>query len=259
MKRLFLAGVAGLLALTAAAPTPSPAPAAVPAAAAKAKPLAPFSAAGTLNLGGESSGKTMTFHTDMRVLHRDTRWRIDVSNVTANASDPNANSMMAAFLPKGTISLLIDPGKKLITMWSTMHPLYFQTKMALPTSKTKTTHASGSPFDLNGLSSLTQYDVMNDTFSLTGHQTLNGRMASLFHFTSQTQKHGGKLEDVSGDLALADDLAGVPIHLALTAKGGLNGTMAIDLTSVSSGAPAANMFAPPAKYKKTTQPFEVLH
>ncbi len=237
-----------LVVLTAATPTP--------------QALAPFTAAGSLSVNAKREpDKTAAFQTAVRVLHRDTRWRIDVSNMTATASDPKTNAAAAQFLPKGTISLIIDPAKKLITTWSSMHALYFQTKMALPpAAKKKTTQATQSPLD--ALNSLTQYDVLSESFALIGHQPVNGRTASVYHFTAQTQKHGGKPLNVTAGLALADDLHGVPIHLDFTASdtaSAQSATVQIDLTAISLTAPEDALFHPPAGYKKTAQPLAVLH
>lgn len=233
MNRFIACGAAALLLLGATPAKPAPMPA--------------FSATGTMTAGGESAGKSGTFQTSVQVMHRTNLWRIDVFKV-------------AQLLPKGTITALIDQANGTFTVWTSSGNRFYRSKLALPHPK-KTTKQStpSSPWTnaLNMLNSMTQYDVMNETFALVGHQQVNGRMASVFHITSQTQKHGGKLQQATADLALADDLSGIPIHLSVTAKGDATGSLQLDLSAISTLAPDAKLFTVPRGYKKTAQLFDV--
>lgn len=245
MKRLPLAVIVAACTLVAATP-PATVTVTLPA----------FSATGTMVAKGTSpDGKNGTLQTQMRVLHRDKRWRIDLLQIAATADDPMMNAF-AQLLPKSALTFVADPAAKTLTIWSGAHPLYYQTALAIPKPH-PSPHSSASPTPvwdnvMKQLNSMTQYDAFNESFTLTGHQTVNGHMASVYHFTSQMQKHGAKPQTTTGDVAFADDLSGLPLHLTADFKGDAAANVAIDLTQVSKEAPAAAQFVPPAGYKRTT-------
>lgn len=248
MMRLFAGGTFAVLLLAAAAPA--------------AKPMPPFSATGSLRADVQASAKSGTFETDIRVLHAGSRTRADLLKIVLSTSDPNGNAMLAQMVPKGVLSIVVNQSTNAYAVWSSRHSLYFHGTFALPHAapKNKTSKRAASPWTnvLKGLNALTQYDVLNNTFSLAGHQAVNGRPASLFRFTSQTQKHGGKLEDVTGELALADDLSGIPIHFKADATGPIAGGVQIDLASIVTGTPNPALLAPPRGYKRTKNFMEIL-
>ena len=241
-----------LVMASAAAPTPAPQPS-----------MPSFSATGTMNLKGQTpDGKSGTVQIQMRVAHRNLLTRVDVLRIVAAADDPNANTMMAQFIPKGTITVVVDQSKSLLTIWSSSHPYYYQSKLAVPkpTQKNNGKSSSSSIWTAisNGLSSMTKYDSYSSSIDLTGHKTVNGHTASVFAFTHKSQKHGEPAQTSSGTFALADDLNGIPLHADVTATGGPVASVSADLTQVSTSAPPASTFAIPKGYKKTTQLMNVL-
>lgn len=221
-----------------------------------------FSATGTMSVKGTApDGKSGGLQIDMRVQHRDRLTRIDVLHITSLSTDQNANPLLAQLLPKGTIGVVIDQSKSLMTIWSTAHSLYYQTKLALPKAVTK--HASKSGTSIwttisNGLTSMTQYDSYSSSMDLTGHKTVNGHMASVFAFSNKSQKHGQKPQSTTGTFALADDLHGIPLHVDVSASAGALASATADLTQVTTTPPATTAFAIPKGYKKTTQLMQVL-
>jgi hypothetical protein len=228
-----------------------------PASSPAAAPLQGFSAQGTLAVQAMVEGSAFNFAADVAVMNSKRRVRIDVLHLTMSGSDPNQNAVMAQFVPQGTVTLVYDQGSGTTTLWSEQKRVYYQTKMrAAPTPRAtptpKPTATASSPIDqlLRATKSITEYDVLTQTLTLVGHQPINGHTSSLFHFALQSQKHGGKLQDVSGDLALADDLSGIPIRFWVTAKGDHEGSLKLDLVSASATLPDASVFVVPAGYKK---------
>lgn len=258
MRFLFAAVVTCALALPAAisvqaqtaAPTPSP------------TPIQGFSARGTLAVQAQFAGTPMTLGTEIAVMSSKRRVRIDLLSVSLSGGGPSASSMLPP-LPQGAITLVYDQSTGLTTIWSDQRRIYYQTKSKLTTPKPTPTPSStpGSGFDqfLRSTKSFTEYDVFNSSMALVGHQPINGHTSSLFHFTVQSQKHGKKEEDLSGDLALADDLSGLPIRLWLIGKGEHDGSIKLDLVSSSLTPPNDSVFALPRGYRRVKDMMEFLN
>jgi hypothetical protein len=259
-----------LLATVLAGATPSPAPSAIVPAAATPKPvvLTSFSATGKLTVQADATGKTINFEADMAVLRRPNLVRIDLQKLSIASQDPTTQMMLSQMLPRGGVSVLLDQRSNMLTIWSAQTHRYYRSKLILVRSKTaRAPKAKATPapkksnFDvMNLLARMTQYDVYSQSFALTGHQTVNGHMASMFHLSSRTQKHGDrKVEGVEADLAFADDLSGIPLHLSMDATGNMNANLHADLLTIAAAAPSISLFRIPAGYKAAKSPLEVLH
>lgn len=249
--------------LIAAAPTPTPTP---------ARPtLTAFSSTGRLVAKATVSEKTVNIQADVATWRRGGLLRVDLQKLAVSAADPASNAMLSQMIPAGGITAVFDQRTQMLTLWSTQTRTYYRTKVNFTAPKPKATpkpKASPSPKAspasvlsriLDATNSMTQYDVYSETVELTGHQPVNGHMASVFHFSSKSQKHGGKLQQASGDLALADDLSGIPVRFALEATGNVAGNVNIDLLSISTSTPDANLFVLPAGYKQVKNFLDVLH
>jgi len=123
-----------------------------------------------------------------------------------------------------------DRNTKTTTVWSDQKREYYQSKNApkhKATAAQKPQQPAVSPIDqiLKATHSTTEYDTFSESLNLTGHQTINGHMSSVFHLTMQTQKHGGPLRDLTGDMAFADDLSGIPVRFWVTMKGAVDGAV----------------------------------
>ncbi|MEO6912552.1 MAG: hypothetical protein ABI182_00850 [Candidatus Baltobacteraceae bacterium] len=236
------------------APTPSP------------TPLQGFSAIGTLTLQAEVPGAPMNFAAEIAVMSKARRIRLDVLHAKVVGSAPAGSTTMAQVLPRGTITLVFDQRSQTFTIWSEQKRVYYQMKMhtfpgrkAVPNPKAAPT-PSASPIDqlLRATKTITEYDVFNESLALVGHQHVNGHAASLFHFTFQSQKHGDKPADISGDLALADDLSGIPVRLWIAVKAPVAADLKLDLLSATTTPPTDSAFAVPVGYKKVDHILKVL-
>lgn len=266
MTRNFIAGAvffaaAVLTVFPAHAQTAPPAPTASPA------PIRGFSATGTLAVDAQMSPGPIHFDATVGVMNGGRKVRIDLIHIAMSGADSGAGAMMANFLPGGVVSVVYDQSAGTMTIWSVQKRLYYQTKISAFTPKPSKTKAApkkaaanNSPIDsiLRGTKSFTEYDTFTQSLSLVGHQPINGHTSSVFHFTMQAQKHGGKLQDTSGDLAFADDLSGIPVRFWIDTKGEVSASMHLDLTSASLQQPPASAFAVPAGYKKARSPMELL-
>ncbi|HEY9180909.1 MAG TPA: hypothetical protein VIO32_09325 [Candidatus Baltobacteraceae bacterium] len=243
--------------LLGASPSPSPRPA-----------LTAFSGTGRLTSQVEFTGKSMGLQADVAMWARPGLVRLDLQKMALSSQDPSQNALLTQLLPTGGVTALFNLKTQMMTVWSSQSHSYYTSTLNLlrPKSKPsgkpkpKATPAPNSPMNafLKGLDSMTQYDVYSETIELTGHQPVNGHMASVFHFISKTQKHGGKLETINGNLALADDLSGIPLQLALDATGSMTGTMKMDLLTFAPSTPALSLFSVPAGYTKAKSILDVV-
>ncbi len=251
-------GTALALAIALCAGSPAPAQTATPAPS--PTPFQGFTATGTLAVQAQVSGAPVNVDARVAVMTKAHRIRMDVLHLEMSAGDPSA-SAMSALLPRGTITMVYDQPSTTMTIWSEQKRVYYQMKLhSTSIRKPAPNHTSSSQIDqfLGATKTLTEYDVLSQTLTLVGHLPVNGHTASMMHFTIQSQKHGGKLQDLSGDLAFADDLSGIPVRFWITAKGAFNGSTKLDLLSASTTPPNNSVFAVPAGYKKVDKILEVL-
>lgn len=232
--------------------------------------LTNFSGTGTLSGQATVADKTAGFGADLAVWRRANLLRIDLRKLTTSSQDPTSNALLSQLLPTGGVTLVFDQRSGMMTLWSSATHTYYRTKMTYTMPKTKPTpkpkasakpKTPGSALDMimKAAQNMTQYDVYSQSFELTGHQPVNGHMASVFHFISRTQKHADKLQQLDGNLALADDLSGIPLQFVATATGKMNGNLHADLLTITTAAPDAQLFALPKGYKPVKSPLEVLH
>jgi hypothetical protein len=242
---VFTVVIASLL-TTAAAPPPvsSPAPAATP------KPLSSFSAPGWLTVRAAAREKVATLKAVIRLERLGALTRIDLGDVSATAD--NGKGAVTQPFPAGAITAVLDQGRRLFSVWSSRSPIYYESKLTLSTSSAATA--------VNEMSALTKYQLLSFALNLTGRQLVDGHVASTFAFESKAQKHGGKVQNAAGHVALADGLAGMPIHADLTLGAGAPSTVTLqlDFTSISTNAPPLPEFTRPPGYKRTTNPLAVL-
>lgn len=263
MVRYFSVFIAACF-LLGASPSPSPSPTASPR-----PPITAFSGTGRMTAQAEFSGKNVGVQADVAVWARSGLVRLDMQKLSLSSQDPAQNALLTQLLPTGGVTAVFNQKTQMVTVWSSQSRSYYTTKLSFPhpkataTPKPQKPKATPSPKPpmvsiMNALDSMTQYDVYSETFELTGHQPVNNHLASVFHFLSKTQKHGGKLETVDGTLALADDLSGVPLQLVVQATGNVNGNAHLDLLSFSTVTPDAMLFRVPAGYTKAKSILDVV-
>jgi hypothetical protein len=253
-----------LLALVAAAslatatpsPSSSPSPAAQPAWTPYPRPRAvtAFTARGRLTLQATSAGKATNFEIDLGVMRRTGLVRIDLEKIRISADDPMADALLQQLVPRGGVSIVFDQKTQMVTIWSSQTHVYFRSKFSfkrpslVPTprpSPTPKRAASPSIFE-----PLTQFDVYRQSLELTGHEPVNGHPASVYSFNVRMQKHGGKMQEIDGTAAFAEDLAGIPLQLVLTGTGGSTGNLRADLLLITPASPPVSLFAVPKGYRK---------
>ncbi|GAC1356183.1 MAG: hypothetical protein NVSMB31_16800 [Vulcanimicrobiaceae bacterium] len=260
-----LIGCVPALAQTAApAATPAPASSPTPAAVRPSTPFSAFSGKGTLAVEAMVSDSPLKLGVEIAVMYGTHKLRVDLLHLDMSGNSPSTGAMMTQLLPQGTITLVYDQKTGTATLWSEQKHLYYQTKVGNVRHASKPTphptEPQVSPLDqiLHATKTITEYDLFNQSISLVGHQAVNGHMSTLFRYTQQSQKHADKLQDVSGEVALADDLSGIPIRFWATAKGKYDGSVKLDLLSASLAQPAASVFAIPRGYKKVKEIMELL-
>lgn len=247
----FLCGVFLSSALTiAAAPAPRPAP----SQTATPNPLTSFSAAGWLSLKAVSREKIASLRAVIRVSHEHLLTRIDLGNVNATANDGKGE--VAQPFPSGTLTIVIDQGKRIFTLWSSRRPLYYESALT-PSMSVSISNATNV---VSEMSAFTKFQLLSFSLNLIGHQPIDGHAASVFEIDSKVQKQGGKIQNTIGHVALADDLSGLPIHADVTIGAGEPSTvtMQMDLTAISTGAPALSQFMVPKAYKRTKRMLQIL-
>jgi hypothetical protein len=242
MRSLFCTAIVASLFTLGAAPSPQP--------SATPNPLSSFSAAGWVSLRAVNKDKIATITAEIQFAHSGLMTRIDLGDVSATAN--NGKGEVAKPFPEGMLSVVIDQAKGLFTVWSSRRPLYYESKFAL-----STWNAANA---FNETSAFTKYQVLGFSLNLTGHQIVDGHMASIFELTSKVQKQGGRMQNTVGHVAFADDLSGLPIHEDLTIGPGEPSTVTLqaDLTRVSPNPPPASDFSVPSGYKKTSNFIELL-
>jgi hypothetical protein len=230
-------------ALASAPPPPRPLP--------TENPLTSFSAVGSLSARAANLKKVAMVQAEIRFAHRNALTRIDLLDLSLTANNGSGNTVVIP-VPAGTISAVFDLANRVVVVWSSRRPLYYRTKF--------TFSRFGGASAINRLSALTKYDVLSFSFYLVDHELIDGHEASFFTFDAKTQHHGGKVQQLTGHVALADDLAGLPIHADLTLGSGTPSTVTLrmDLSSISTGAPLMSQFAAPKGYKRTAKLAEVL-
>lgn len=234
-----------------AAPAPTPSP----------TPLAGFTSRGTLSIEADVMSNAISLNAEVAVRAKSGHIRLDVLKFATSGAQ-GSNAMVNQFLPTGTVSVVYDQRTKTTTVWSDSKREYYQSKTT-PRPKAKATpkpkESEQSPLDqiLKVTRSVTEYDTFASSMNLVGHQMINGHIASLFHLTIQSQKHGGKLYDLTGDMAFADDLSGIPVRAWITSKGEFNGAVKLDLLSASTEVADSSVFKLPGGYKRVTSFMEL--
>lgn len=240
-----------LVARPAAAQTATPAP--VPT------PLAGFSARGTLAAEAIVSGNPATLSAEVAVMSAKGRVRLDLLHLDSEKGS-FVSVMIGSLNQNGGVTLVYDYASKKMTVWSVANRSYFQSKWQSLAPHRVAAQPAASPLDqiLGFTKSGTEYDSLNQTIALVGHQPVNGHVSSVFHYTMQSQKHGGKMQDLTGDFALADDLSGVPVRFWATMKGAQEGSVKLDLVSAQLTPPPASAFAVPPGYKRVSSIMQVM-
>jgi len=160
-------------------------------------PFQGFSARGTLAVETQVSGSPIKLGAEVAVMSSMQRVRIDVLRLDMSGNDASAGATTSQFLPQGTIALVYDQSSRTMTFWSEQRRVYYQTNMGIapkpkasPASKPTTaaqpkptttaapkpTATPSSPIDqlLRATKSITEFDVLNQSLTLVGHQPLNG-------------------------------------------------------------------------------------
>ena len=228
-----------------------------------------FSAKGSAVAQLLISGMGLNMGADISLFSRGQQFRVDVSHLSAPRTNQLINALVQQFMPQGSFTVVLDRAAKTATLWSADKHLYYVNSMSTTagTSSTQTpaSLATGVLFDsqigmvMQILKSVKDYSIYEMSARLSGRGTANGHPVTIVQYTIRTQKRGGPLSAMSGDVDLADDEQGLPVRLTSAMQGkNIKGSFRLDFRQLSAAAPDPSSFAVPAGYTQTNDPAQIL-
>jgi hypothetical protein len=209
------------------------------------------------------AGAPLTLAANVAFEERGSRVRLDILSVGLQGNTSGITGMMATQLfPAGGFTVVFNRGDSTYAVWSAARHAYYIGGGANPAPTPTPTPApspSASPrgdlFGLFGpLRSLKDDQTLSLTVALTGHATLFGHPVSNVHYAFVRTTLAGDTTDVHGDLAVAEDLNGVPLQLTASAvaKGIPQSSLRIELPQLEKRLPPETDFLPPPGYTRVT-------
>jgi hypothetical protein len=207
------------------------------------------------------AGAPLTLAANVAFEERGTRVRLDILSVGLQGNTSGLTGMMATQLfPAGGFTIVYNRSDSTYTVWSAARHAYFIGGGPNPTpTPTPAPSPSATPrgdlFGLFGpLRSLKDDRTLSLTVALTGHSTLFGHPVSNVHYAFLRTTLTGDTMDVHGDLAVAEDLNGVPLQLTASAvaKGIPQSSLRIELPQLEKRIPSESDFEPPLGYARVT-------
>jgi len=227
-----------------------------------------FTGRGSAVIQAVFGGMKLNLGADIGLMMRGQALRLDVSRFSAPGSDAMMGALVQQFLPQGSFTAVIDRGTHTVTLWSNDRRLYYvhaaNASASTSTDSSASGNAVGAVFDIQAgsmlqiLKSIKDYSVYDMSARLGGHGNVNGHSATTIQYSIRTQKRGGALSTMSGDIALADDAQGLPVRITSAMRGkNFNGSFRLDFSSLSASAPDASAFAVPAGFTQTSDPSQI--
>ncbi len=212
----------------------------------------------------DQPGNPMSLTANADAMGSKRRFRLDLLGVALTSRDPKMQAAATKYLPQGTITFVYDSGT--LMLWSDRKRVYYVSKGGLQAPRTRPTPAKSpspapaSPFGgiLTLTRSVTQYEMFSQSVNLVGHRPVNGHMSTVFHFEQHSKKRGETPLQMTGDIAFADDMSGIPVRLWTNMKYIFDGSFKLDLTDVSTTPPDARVFSVPRGYRKVGSFVDVL-
>ena len=215
------------------------------------------------------SGMGLNMGADISLFSRGQQFRVDFSHLSAPGTNPLINALVQQFMPQGSFTIVLDRAAKTATLWSADKRLYYvnSTSRSAGTSgnETPSSVATGVIADaqvgtvVQFLKSVKDYSIYEMSARLSGRGTANGHPVTIVQYSLRTQKRGGPLSAMSGEVDLADDEQGLPVRLTSAIQGkNIKGSFRFDFSQVSAVAPNPSSFAVPAGYTQTNDPAQIL-
>ena len=228
-----------------------------------------FSGRGNVVIQAVFGGIKINLGADIGLMMRGQETRVDVSRFSVPGSDPTMGALIQQFLPQGAFTAVIDRATHTVTLWSNDRRMYYVHELnSASTGTTSSNSAAGSAvgavFDVQAggllsiLKSIKDYSLYDMSAHLSGKGNLNGHPVTTLQYSIREQKRGGALSSLSGDMALADDVGGLPVRITSAMRGkNFNGSFRLDFSSLSAAAPDASAFAVPAGFTQTNDPSQI--
>ncbi|MDQ6826446.1 MAG: hypothetical protein M3Z14_04500 [Candidatus Eremiobacteraeota bacterium] len=213
-----------------------------------------FSAKGTVVAQASFSGQRFNLGMDIGVMQRGNLYRIDIDRIALPGADPAVSALAAQFLPQGSFSALYDYSSRRMTVWSNANKTYTVRESkagAAATPQNATT--AGGPDIFKALTfgkDVQKYKVYELSTRLTGPSQANGHRTHAVALAFRMQPNSGQAVEASGTLNFADDLDGFLTRASFAFRQPQQGSLQVDLTSVTRSAPAETLFAIPDGYRK---------
>jgi len=223
-----------------------------------------FTAHGTMVAQVVFSGTKINLGGDIAMMSRGQQLRFDLLRLSIPGSEPTLNALLTQFLPQGGISAVLDQTTGNTTVWSESRRKFYvfagnKAQVAAPNASS----ASALPGPAGSIVQMLEsgkviagYTQFSESINMTGRATVNGHPSSNIHVQLRTQKRGGKLTDLVGDLSLAEDAGYLPVRINATDRAsGMSAN--INFTSLTPMAPDPSVFSVPSGYAQAADPSEV--
>ncbi len=227
-----------------------------------------LTSSGSIVIQAVLSGQKINVGSPIALLRSGSSYRLDVTQLAPVGVDPTVAAFLAGALPIHSFTFMYDGATGTTSAYSNDNHTYYQeTKKASGTTATPAPAAptnGGDPLSLIAMYGRMLRDdkTFSATLDLAGHGTTNGHPATNVNFEFKQQKTAGALQDYRAHLALADDLDGFPIQIALDSVGvkssDFAGALRLDLTNVQRAAPPSGSFAIPSGFTRVTSLQEIL-
>ena len=228
-----------------------------------------FSAQGSAVAQLLISGMGLNIGADISLFSRGQQFRVDVSHLSAPGTNQLIGALVQQFMPQGSFTVVLDRAAKTTTLWSADKHLYYvisgSTSAGTSASATPASVATGVLFNaeigtvMQILKSVKDYSIYDVSARLSGRGTVNGHAVTIVQYSLRTQKRGGPLSTMSGDVDLADDEDGLPVRVTSAIQGmNIKGSFRLDFRQLSVVAPDPSSFAVPAGYTQTNDPAQIL-
>ena len=227
-----------------------------------------LTSSGSIVIQAVISGQKINVGSPIALYRAGSAYRLDVKQLTPVGVDATVGAFLATALPIHSFTFMYDGATGTTSAFSNDNHTYYQeSKRATSAPTTPAPALTTSASD--PLSMIAMYGRMlrddktfSATLNLAGHGTTNGHPATNVNLEFKQQKTGGALQDYRAHLALADDLDGFPVQIALDSVGvkasDLAGALRLDLTAVQRATPPSDTFTIPAGYARVNSLGEIL-
>lgn len=226
-----------------------------------------LTSSGSIVIQAVLSGQKINLGSPIALYRAGSAYRLDVTQLAPVGVDPTVSAFLASALPIHSFTFMYDGASGTTSAYSNDNHTYYQeSKKATSAAPPPSTATTGS----DPLSTIAMYGRMlrddrtfSATLDLAGHGTTNGHPATNVNLEFKQQKNAGTLQDYRAHLALADDLDGFPVQIALDSVAARTsdfaGAVRLDLTNVQRIAPPDGSFTIPGGYTRVTSLQEILH